>query len=157
MNPIRSLILIIVAQLLLLSCSTSKQSTGSSESNKSDPNLITFLVLNIHRDSLNATHVVELISKTESTGILKKQQAFTTENYLTMYAYSGKYIVDSIILEHPLYKHLEYVDEHSKFAVMDTVINTEDFFVRVQGRFDELSIFETLKNEPTKRLNTIKN
>ena len=140
-----------------MSCSFSKQNISSLENDKKEPNLITFLVLNIHRDTISSTNVVEFVSKIESTGKIKKQHIFTTENYLTIYSYSGKHIVDSLILEHPLYKHLEYVDENNNFAVKDTVINSAEFFVRVQGHFKEIKIFETLKNRSTKQLNTIKN
>lgn len=157
MNKIKSLTLLILPLLLIMSCGVSKQNISSLENDKKELNLITFLVLNIHQDRMRSIHVVEFVSKKESTGEIKKQHIFTSENYLTVYAYSGKHIVDSLILEHPLYKHIEYVDENKKFAVMDTVINSADFFVRVQGQFDEIKIFETLKNKTTQQLNTIKN
>lgn len=152
----RNLTLIILSLLLMMSCSVSKQNISSLEIDKKEPNLISFLVLNIYRDTISSTNVIEFISKIESTGAIKKQHSFPTQYYLTFYAYSGKHIVDSLIIEHPLYKHLEYVDENRNFAVKDTIINHAEFFVRLQGHFNEIKIFETLKNKSPIKLNTIK-
>lgn len=140
----------------MMSCSVSKQNNSSLENDKKEPNLISFLVLSIHKDTISSTHVVEFVSKKENTGVIKKQNSFPTKYYLTIYAYSGKHIVDSLFLEHPLYKHIEYVDENKNFAVKDTIINRADFFVRLQGHFNEIRIFETLKNKSPQELNKIK-
>jgi hypothetical protein len=150
------LTLIFLSLLLMMSCSLSKQNKSSLENDKKEPNLISFLVLNIHMDTINSKNVVEFVSKKESIGVIKKQNSFPTNYYLTIYAYSGKHIIDSLILEHPLYKHIEYVDVNKNFAVMDTIINRAEFFVRLQGHFNEIKIFETLKNKSTQKLNTIK-
>jgi hypothetical protein len=156
MNNTQYLTLIFLSLLLTTSCSLSKQNKSSLDNDKKEPNLITFLVLNIHMDTIKSQNIVEFVSKKESTGVIKKQHSFPTKYYLTIYAYSGKHIIDSLILEHPLYKHIEYVDENKNFAVMDTIIKSAEFFVRLQGHFNEIKIFETLKNKSTQKLNTIK-
>ena len=140
-----------------MSCHTSKPSTKNVESETKEPNVISFLMFNIHKDTINLANVVTLVKKIESNGKIKKQRNFLAKNYLTIYSYSGKQILDSLIIEHPLYKHLEYLDENKKFMVKDTVITSADFFVRLQGKYNELKIVETLKNKSAKELNIIKN
>ena len=140
----------------MISCSVSKQNKISLENDRRYPNLISFIVLKIHNDTISSTRVVKYISKKESTGEIKKQHTLPGKYYLTIYTYTGKHLVDSLILEHPLYKHIEYVDEHKKFAVKDTVINSAEFFVRLQGHFNEIKIFETIKNKSPQQLNSIK-
>ena len=151
----RSISLITFSLLLIISCNVSEQSKSSWENDRKEPNLISFLILSIQKDTNNSKNIVEFVKKIESIGVLKKQYPIPTKYYLTIYAYSGKHIIDSLTLEHPLYKHFEYIDENENFATKDTVINHAEFFVRLQGRFDEIKIFETL-NRPTQKLCTMK-
>lgn len=65
-------------------------------------------------------------------------------------------MVDSAFIAHPLYKHLEYPNYNNQFSVLDTVLNNADFFIRLKGHFDEVKIYETLKNKPTIPLNNLK-
>lgn len=147
--------------LLIMSCKLTKQSSTnlevkSTEKQIADPNIISFLVLNIHTDKIKTTNIVSLISKKEANGTLKKQQEVQAVNYLSIYAYSENKVIDSTFIEHPLYKHLEYTDDNNKFAVLDTVLNSADFFVRLKGHFNEVKIFETIKNKHTIALNTLR-
>ena len=151
----RSISLITFSLLLIISCNVLEQSKSSWENDRKEPNLISFLIFSIQKDTNNSKNIVEFVKKIESIGVLKKQYSIPTKYYLTIYAYSGKHIIDSLILEHPLYKHFEYIDENENFATKDTVINHAEFFVRLQGRFDEIKIFETL-NRPTQKLCTMK-
>lgn len=151
----------ILALLLTISCRLPLQNTTpienkSTEQQDKDPNIISFLVLNIHTDSNKAKNIVTLISKKETNGILKKQQKVKDKNHLSIYAYSQNKLVDSTFIAHPLYRHLEYPDDNNQFSVLDTILNNADFFVRLKGKFDEVKIYETIKNKPTLHLNTLK-
>jgi hypothetical protein len=61
-------------------------------------------------------------------------------------------------MEHPLYKHIEYLDENNSFAVKDTLLDKAEFFFRIQtqGHSNEIRVFETLKNKPREKLTIIK-
>lgn len=152
----QNITLAILSMLLILSCHASKPDKKNVQNQNNEPNVISFLMFSIYKDTISSTNLVTLIKKTESAGKIKKQRNFLTKNYLTIYSYSGKIIVDSLLIEHPLYKHLEYVDANKNFVVKDTIINSADFFVRLQGKFNHLKIVETLQNKPAKELNLLK-
>jgi hypothetical protein len=142
--------------MILSSCSIMKESENY---NKIDRNTIVFMVLNIRRDLIDNKHIIKLVSKTECNGKIKNQpkNILCSGNYLTIYQYNDKNIVDSIILEHPLYKHFEYLDDNDNFSVKDTIIDKADFFFRIQAESNttKLKILETLKNKSREELITI--
>lgn len=148
---------ILLLLLVLASCSLTKQN----ESNKNtESNSIVFVVLCIHKDSNNTKHIVELVSKTQSIGKIKNQNknTFHSGNYLTIYIYNDKNLIDTMTIQHPLYKHIEYLDENNTFAVEDTLVDKTEFFFRIQtqGNSNTIRVFETLKNKPREELITIK-
>ena len=141
--------------VLLTCCRTAKEV----DNKKTDDHGISFVVLRIHKDSMDTNHLVELVSKIESKGEIKKQNRNTqrSENYLSVYVYNHKNLVDSQIIDHPLYKHLEYLDAAKTFLVKDTVLDQAEFFIRcqTQGNSNEIRISETI-NKVRKELITIK-
>lgn len=152
-------ICLIILVALISSCGSTRKKDSHNLKNNNDQenvNKITFLFLKIKKDPNGTKNLVELVDIKESTGRIKDHRIYTAPYYLSIYALSGDQIVDSLALKHPLYKHLEYIDENQKFAFKDTIVQSEDFFVRLQGNFNKLKIFETLKNKPTKLLKTIK-
>jgi len=144
--------------LILSSCRAAQKQHDPITPAEAD--VIVFVTFNIHKDSISNKNNIEMISKTRCSGTIKKQpeKIVNAENFLTVYIYDHKNLVDSIIMAHPLYKHFEYIDENNHFAVKDTVIDKADFFLRVQapGTSGRMSIFETLKNHSKEELTTIK-
>jgi hypothetical protein len=147
--------------ILLLVWLTSCNITRKSESNIStDNDSIFFVVFSIRKDPNNAKHIVELVSKTQSAGTIKKQNRNTAQssNFLTIFVYNDKNLSDTMTIAHPLYKHIEYLDENNSFAVKDTVIDKAEFFLRIQaqGHSNRIRLFETLNNKPREELTSIK-
>ena len=141
--------------ILLVSCTVSRKNDSSTNT---DSNSIVFVTLSIHKDSTNSKHIIELLSKTQSSGKIKNQNSFHSENYLSIYIYNNNKLVDTMTIEHPLYKHLEYLNAKNTFSVKDTVLDRAEFFIRVQthGNSNEIRIFETIKNKTKNELTTIK-
>ena len=54
-----------------------------------------------------------------------------------------------MVIQHPLYEHLEYAGDHNILTAKDTVLAKADFFIRLQikGASNEIKIVETLKNK----------
>lgn len=150
-------IFIILLLQLLNACKPVKPISEELEIENRNDNIISFLVLNICNDSKTNKKTVKLINKSEAIGTFKKQQNAPSLNYLTIYSYSKKQIVDSLILEHPLYKHFEYLNDSNNFEVKDTIIDNSDFYIRLQNKCDEIKIFETINANSTKFINAIKN
>ena len=126
--------------------------TRQNESNENpENNSIAFVVLSIRKEKADAKSVIELVSKTQSPGTIKKQAQHTplTGNYLSIYLYKNKKLSDSMIVEHPLHKHFEYSDANGALAVKDTIFEKADFSIRlqIQGQSNEIRIFETLRNK----------
>jgi hypothetical protein len=143
--------------ILLTSCNVWKEN----ESNKkTEGDSIIFLVLNIYRDSVGTNSVVELVSKTVTDGKIKNgnKNKIQFENYLSIDVYQGKTITDQMTIEHPLYKHFEYVNDSNSFTAIDTVLNHAAFFLRIHtsGNLNKIRVSETLKDKAKKELTVIK-
>ncbi len=143
--------------LLLASCSVMRDKDSNADARSSS---IVFVLMEMHRDTADGRNVIQLLSKTESNGSFKNVPtgAVVSENYLTVYVYRNNRLVDTLMLEHPLYKHFEYLDENNNFAVKDTVLDRADFFIRLQtrGSSNEIRVLETIKNKAGEELTTIK-
>lgn len=140
--------------MLIVGCGVSNQNTSNveKESENSQSNLSLFFVLNIRNGNENAANVVELISKNEIAGKMKTESAIRSPNYLTFYLYSDKQLVDSVSIDHPLYKHFEYPDSDGSFRYKDTIIDNADFVLRAESTINEIQVFETLKEQSRKQL-----
>lgn len=154
MKNIKTIAVIILFQILIISCSVSNNNNSNLETEVKEPELNQsyFLVFNIHRNNNNSTNIVELVSKKEIVGKMKTESTNRSSNYLTLHLYSGKRLVDTVAIDHPLYKHYEYIGKNGTFAYKDTVIDNADFVIRTQKSINEIKIFETLKNQPKKQL-----
>ncbi len=110
-----------------------------------------FVVMAIEQNELEKKNNISFISKTPAQGRIKGQTRIpSTANCLTIYHYSGKKLLDSLVLEHPLYKHFEYFNEQHQFAIKDTVLKREEFFFRIQlqGQQNSIKIVEKLQQTP---------
>jgi hypothetical protein len=153
MNNIKKIVIVILFPILIMSCGVSNHNSNlETEVKEPEPNQSSFFVFNIHKDNNNSTNIVKLVSKKEITGKMKTESTNRSPNYLTLYLYSGKQLIDTVAMDHPLYKHYEYIGQNGTFAFKDTVLNNADFVVRTQKNINEIKIFETLKNQPKKQL-----
>ncbi len=135
--------------LVLLTACTFKKAQENDQLPNEDK--IVFLVFKASRDASLANTQVQLIKKIETTGIIKKSEKRSEPgaNYLKFVFYEDGYFYDSIKIEHPLFKHFEYLDEANKFAVKDTMVLESEFFHRFQLRNRKyvMQIFEIVNNQ----------
>lgn len=146
--------------LLLIVFSSCRVTREDKESDNGDPNSIAFVVLSIRRDSAHANSIVELLSKTQSAGEIKdkNKNALEFANYLSIVIYNQGKILDSMTIEHPLFRHIEYLDDNNNFSVKDITLDKAEFFFRfqVRGSSNEIRILEKLRGSTKKELATIK-
>jgi hypothetical protein len=153
--------IILCLSILLASCSLSKK-LGDDKTNLQSQHrdLIGFLVLKIEKDTVRGKNVIELVSKTISSGKVKSepQEPSDFEDYLTIEVFDRNKLVNTIIIEHPLHKHVEYADEDGKLATKLVDLDRDEFFVRFQltGDSNTIRISETLKNSAKRELKTIR-
>lgn len=154
MKHAEKIAIVILFSILIMSCGASNHNNSNLETEikEPEPNQSWFFVYNIHKDDKNSTNIVELVSQKEITGKMKTESKNRSPNYLTLYLYSGKQLIDTVAMDHPLYKHYEYIGQNGTFSFKDTVLNNADFVIRTQKNINEIKIFETLKNQPKKQL-----
>ncbi|MBK7959018.1 MAG: hypothetical protein IPK03_13540 [Bacteroidetes bacterium] len=140
-------------------CGTSKVSESNNEIQATQPSIY-FLTFKIFRRENSKMNAVELVNKTLTAGTMKGKdpEARQFANNLIIFYYRKSLLLDSLIIDHPLYKHLEYTDESRKFAVKDTMLPSADFFFRFQTAqmADELSIVEQQEGQIRQELKRIK-
>lgn len=142
--------------ILLVSCVVSKSNQNTQQADKDE---IMFLIFSIQRDSVMGKNKIELISKVKSAGTIKKisQENHSYENYLTFEVNEKGKPLNTIILDHPLYKKVEYLDGDT-LTTRSIVLDKQEFFIRLQlhGDLTQIKIIETLKNAQKKEVTTIK-
>ncbi|MGV8964515.1 MAG: hypothetical protein ACOH2V_14200 [Candidatus Saccharimonadaceae bacterium] len=157
MVKIRTLLLL---SILLTSCGLTKRAENNTGNiQNEDNNSIVFLVLKISKDSIQKKNVIEFVSKTKSVGKIKNdyQGLIDSENYLTIDLYEQDKLIKTIVIPHPLYKSVEYLDGNT-LTTKSIELNKEEFFIRLQMKdnSNKIRISETLKNTIPKELTTIK-
>ncbi len=67
--------------------------------------------------------------------------------------------MDTQSIDHPLFKHIEYVNDENELAIKDTILPQADFFIRFQsnGTSNEIRISETINNVQFEKSVKIKN
>lgn len=110
------------------------------------------------KDSLQGKNNIELVEKTKTNGKIKNdyQNPIDSENYLTIDVYENDKLINTLVIEHPLYKRVEYSD--GKTLISKSVeLNMAEFFIRLQlnENSHQLKISETIKNTAKKELTTI--
>jgi D-alanyl-D-alanine carboxypeptidase len=125
-----------------------------------DKDSIVFVVLNIQKDPALDKSAIKLVNKTQTPGTIKKQnqELQSSKNYLSISVYNKKDLLDSIIIDHPLYKHIEYVNSEHVFETKDTILNQSEFFIRFHSKVNsiELRFIETINNLTSKDQTIIK-
>lgn len=126
---------------------------------QNETNEIVFLTFRIDKDSVSKTNKLTLTNKTKSAGKFKKtvEDKPHHANFLTLEVFTKGKPSQTIVIEHPLFKHLEYTDKDNKYAFKDAEVDTEEFFVRIQtnGSDNSVLISETLQNSQKRILLTL--
>lgn len=150
-------LLLLFLPMLMLSCRPGKPSDNPTET-ATAPDEIVFLTFKIEKDSLAKQSKLTLMNKTKGVGKLKTvSENAGVPNFLTVELFQRGNLSKSFTIAHPLYKHLEYADEHHHFAVKDVEVAEEEFFFRLQtkGNGYSIRISETLKNQSKTELLTL--
>ena len=163
MRPVQgvSFFFLLCFGILLTSCQWAR-STDDAVEPLPEAAFIQFYVLKISRDSQAALprSQVELLRSVNGKGQMKWAGPTDSPNkdYLTVYRCAGKKIMDSVVVAHPLFLHVEYADETGRYATKDVVLDSAQFFFRLPGRrdVDNLQVLETLKGSAKTKLGGLK-
>jgi|GEM_PF-3891657 cell wall-associated NlpC family hydrolase len=148
--------------LLLYACHAVKpaEMQNSSTAVTTNADSIAFFVFKISKNPESTKSQVKLINVLRNAGIMKEAAIHQNvpPNHLTLYLYHQKQLLDSIQVEHPLYKNVEYVTEDNKWAERAVQTDSAEFFVRWQTKapVTMIQITETLENKGKTNLNPIK-
>ena len=117
---------------------------------------IVFLTFRISKDSILKINTITLLNQKISFGKMKAvdQDKVSSNNYLQIELSENQQLIKTLILEHPLFKHVEYPDESGKMVSKNIEANQDDFFFRIQKQKSpiQVKIFEVLANQPKKEL-----
>lgn len=162
MTPSCSRFFLLCAALAMTSCRGAQSGGGTAEGLEPEAPFVQFYALHISRDSTAAAprSQVRLLKTTSGKGSMKSsgQTALPGENYLTVYRRAGKKTLDSAVLSHPLFLHLEHSDEAGRYAAKEARLDTAQFFFRLPGRrdADNLRVLETLRGSAKTELGILK-
>lgn len=159
-------VLITCISNLLLSCSTGKEVYNSSLPNNpvqktytDDDTVIVFVIMKMYIDSITHTNKILVKDKIYTKGYLKTNRIgfINTGSYLYCLLYSHDKLLDSIQIEHPLRKNVEYIDENHQMKMKEIYTQEGEFSVRFQlkGKENRLKIMETVEENITKELTVI--
>ncbi len=114
-----------------------------------------FLVLKLHKDSVSGINSIELLSQQIAPGKIKKRKQKTApKSYIAVSLWQQDNLIATEIVDHPLFKQLEYTDEKGLLKSKFVELNAAEFFTRLQlsGNADMLSISEVINNSPQEQL-----
>ena len=145
---------------IVTSCSLAKNSGSTNgsmqEINKSE---IVFLVLRISKDSISGKNVIEFVSKTKSTGKIKNENNnhINYDNYLTIEIYERNKLINTMVMDHPLFKRVEF-SKGDTLSSKNIELTKEEFFIRLQinNNSNTIKIIENLKNNIKNELTVLK-
>ena len=121
---------------------------------------IVFVNLKITVDSVLKRNRIDVIDKTVATGHLKNNGggAIRSNSYLTCIVYEDGQSNDTIMLQHPLYRVYEYMNEQQQLMLKETDEREATFSLRFQlrGKQAQLKILETIHGNSQKEIALIK-
>jgi hypothetical protein len=110
--------------LVFVSCTNSRHASQIAAANaavKSETPVerIMFINLIIRHDSISGNNKVEFLNKTISEGHLKSSEGGTIRggDFLTCILYEDSKSMDTVRLEHPLYRVYEYMNEKNEMKL----------------------------------------
>jgi hypothetical protein len=141
----------------ILGCNTTK-STHTSLVEQPLVDKIVFLNFSIQKTKQSP--IIKLEKATKVNGSLKKVQPLENRflNFLTFEVFNNDLITQTIDMEHPLMKVVEYVDDDKTFKRKQLELENETFVLRFQnlGETGKVIIYETLKGKVKTKISTIK-
>jgi hypothetical protein len=120
---------------------------------------IIFLTMSIADAPHQGVRTITVQDLVKTPGTLKTSLARSFQNrpHLSCILYAGSLRLDSINLEHPLFKQVEYVNEQNQLHQKAIKLDQAEFYIRFQpARADQLKIEERLPGTQPKTLLTIK-
>lgn len=146
--------------LFVLSCSGLHDKTHtSSKSETEQKNELLFIVFKISKGTNHQESKVTLVQKTKSKGKMKTEldQSPSTPNYLTIALYEDSLLKKTLLLPHPLYKQVEYLNDNNQYSAKEIELEEDTFFIRLPNdlKIKKIIIFETLRNTPKAELFTL--
>ncbi len=150
---------LLLISLLLISCTSSKKVDINTISS-SGKSKIFFVVMKISKNPALGKTTIALISSTPVAGKLKNTttEKIHTAESLTLDVFERDSLAQTIVITHPLFKHVEYTNESSNaLTAKDITLDSADFFVRLElsEHSSRIRISETLPNKPTQELSII--
>ena len=146
--------------LLFLSSCTPSKKTERSDVSANSTNTIFFFVFKISKNSVQGKNAIELVSKTPAAGKIKKEDQDQTnfQNSLNIDLFEEDSLIKRVVIEHPLFKHVEYADSNNALASKFIELDKADFFLRLQitERSTMIRISEKLQNKNLQELTIIK-
>lgn len=122
-------------------------------------NQIIFLTLAIGQDSSRTNRVIRVENMTKKPGLLKAHRPMpdTPGPHLRCILLSGTQPLDTFLLEHPLFKNQEYVNELNQLVWKALSLDQASFFIRFQQKgASHLILEERLPGSQVKELVRIK-
>ena len=157
----QNLLTIYIVTLLLFSCAPKRQSLNTvNDTLSQDPikrsDELLFLVFKIKKGTSDQDNQVILVSKQKVEGTLKRSSVATDfhgDHKLVIYQYDGARVKDSIVINHPLYPHMESYD-HGHMSQHALMLDSAEFFVRFQlhGKAQQINIVETIEDSNPRTL-----
>ena len=151
----------IVFILIVVSCKTHKQIAKDNDpTSTTSADSIVFINLQFKNDTIQKQTIVTILNTTKVAGTLKKNERdlLHCSNYLTWIFINNKLkIYDTIQMEHPLYKEVEYVTENNEFTKKDIQLYEADFTLRFQkNNCSSIELMETTATSRNKQLIQVK-
>ena len=131
--------------LLLISCSSSKPMT---ETKKESGERSVFINLKITADSVSKNSHVEELDKIVTMGHFDYKHVVTEGalNYLTCILYEDQVSMDTVVVQHPLYRIYEYMMDNGQTQYKEYNQKEAKFSLRFQlkGKTARIKIIEKL-------------
>ncbi len=145
--------------LLIASCAISNTPTPANESSiTNSENAIIFVVFKIRKGQTKST--IEIVSNTKTIGTMKRQTENTLDsnNALTIEISKGNKTFQTITMNHPLFKSVEFVGLDGKLRRKNVLLEEDTFYIRFQtkGETTSLKIRETLSGTVSQEIANFK-
>lgn len=167
MNDTHKVFFFLPLLLLLLACKTPRPTLDTSESNAVEiseadepENKIVFLIFNITKSSENNGSEISNYQLYETAGLVKDNLAENppAEDFIMGILERGTQTAsDTFYVEHPLYRHVEFVNEQQQLERKFIELDESEFFVRIQKEeFVELRLYEFIATAKNKKLGSFR-
>lgn len=159
-------VLILGISVAFLACSTGKEMQNSAALNRSVQPVYTagdtgivFVIMKIYTDSLTHSNKILVQDKIYTTGRVKQHAVgfVHMESNITCLLYNGDRVIDSMRLEHPLHRHVEYLDENNQMRKKEIHLQEAEFSVRFQlkGQGNKIKVLESINKGKMQELKRI--